>query len=103
MAMKMVGAFVLLVVLGLALALGALALDGDRLVPCGSRRGLDAAFGDQFGHVDGPAGGGGCVVPSSPSWALAGFALALPPVVGVAYFSRRKRPEPRSGRTGRIA
>jgi hypothetical protein len=68
-----------LLVVSALLALGGLRLGGDRVIPCSARRGLDAIFGGQFGHVDGPPGGGGCIVPTTRAWALA-LVLGLAPL-----------------------
>jgi len=59
----------------------ALALGGDRLVDCGSLRGLDALMGDNVNHVDGPADGGGCIVPTTAAWTTAVVAAVAPLVI----------------------
>lgn len=76
-------------VLGLLPAAGALTLGGDRLVPCDQVRGLDAVLDDGT-HVDGPEGGGGCVVPTSGAWGFAIILAAVPPVALLAKLARTK-------------
>jgi hypothetical protein len=69
---------VALLVAGVLLGGVALALGGDRLVDCGSLQGLDALLGDNVNHVDGPEGGGGCIVPTAASWSGAIVAVLAP-------------------------
>lgn len=95
--MKVMGGVVAvagLLALGLMLAVGALALGGDRVVPCDSREGLDALLGEEGGHVDGPDGGGGCIVPTAGSWTAA-IVVSLAPSVafGGLIFTRRQSHE----------
>ncbi len=70
----------LLGALGCLFALIFLWIGDDHMIPCNASRGLDGLFRDQFGHVDGPEGGGGCIVPTAASWAMA-MAGALTPTV----------------------
>jgi len=67
-----------LLTVGVLLGAIALALGGDRLVDCNSLRGLDALMGDNVNHVDGPEGGGGCIVPTTAAWATAIVAAIAP-------------------------
>lgn len=85
---------ILVVVLAVVVAWLALLLGDDRPVPCGQRRGLDALLGDQLGHVDGPEGGGGCIVPTAGAWTAALVGATLPVVVWIASLVARR---PRSG------
>lgn len=82
---SLVVALFVVVAFGLALFLGA-----DRLVPCGEKRGLDALYFD-LGHVDGPPGGGGCIVPTAGAWTMAVTVAALPVVVWIASIIARNR------------
>lgn len=88
------GAVVLagLLLLGLLLAAGALALGGDRVVPCDSRQGLDALLGEEGGHVDGPEGGGGCIVPTAGSWTAAVLVTLAPTIAVGGYLVTRRQP-----------
>jgi hypothetical protein len=81
---------VALLMAGMLLGSIALALGDDRVVDCDSLRGLDALLGDNVGHVDGPEGGGGCIVPTAASWSgAAGVALA--PLTLWPLFGRTRR------------
>ncbi|MGK2948646.1 MAG: hypothetical protein ACSLFP_08740 [Acidimicrobiales bacterium] len=72
---------------GLALALG-----GDRLVDCGSLRGLDALMGGNASHVDGPEGGGGCIVPTTAAWTTAIVAALAPLAIWLLACRSTRRP-----------
>lgn len=69
----------------------ALVVGGDRLVDCGSLRGLNALMGDNMNHVDGPAGGGGCMVPTTAAWTAA-IVAALAPLAIWLLVRRNTRP-----------
>lgn len=86
-----VGRLVGAVVVGVVLAGIALALGGDRLIPCGSERGFDALLGDQVNHVDGPVGGGGCIVPTAAAWGAAILGLLTPLLVCIAWILASSR------------
>ena len=66
-------------------------LGGDRLVPCDERRGLDSLLIGQGGHVDGPEGGGGCIVPTAGAWMAAVVGATLPLLVWAASVAARLR------------
>ncbi len=83
---------IVVVVLMLATVMIALWLGGDRVIPCGDRQGLDVLLGDQAGHVDGPFGGGGCIVPTAAAWTAAiGGALVVMVVWFGSIFMRVRR------------
>ena len=69
----------------------ALWIGDDRVIPCGERQGLDALLGDQAGHVDGPAGGGGCIVPTASAWTAAVIGAVVPFVGWLASIRMRAR------------
>lgn len=73
---------------GAGLALIALGIGSDRVVPCQERAGLDRLLGDQLGHIDGPSGGGGCVVPTPFAWTGAAVAFGATIVVGTVAATR---------------
>lgn len=79
---------------GAGLALVALGLGSDRLVPCQERAGLDQLLGDQLGHVDGPSGGGGCIVPTAIAWTGAAVVFGLSIVVGTVAATRTAKRGP---------
>ena len=75
----------------LALVVLALWMGGDRVIPCGDRQGLDSLLGDQTGHVDGPEGGGGCIVPTASAWTAAAVGAVIPFVAWLGSIAVRAR------------
>jgi hypothetical protein len=73
---------------GAGLALIALGIGSDRVVPCQERAGLDQLLGDQLGHIDGPSGGGGCIVPTPIAWTGAAVVFGATIVVGTVAATR---------------
>jgi hypothetical protein len=88
-----------LLALGAILAFGALMLGGDRVIPCSSRSGPDAWLGDEVNHIDGPEGGGGCIVPTSSAWVTALIAGLLPLAAGTVRLTWPREPGERAQRT----
>ncbi len=87
-------AVVSIVVVAISLALW---IGNDRLVPCGQLGGLDALLEGQGSHVDGPEGGGGCIVPTGGAWTAAVIGAVLPVIIWGGSLAARHRRSP--GRT----